>query len=200
MTSCHDMLMWSNIIHAHSSYRYLYWPERGPLDLARVNINAKCIGSESVRHKVNNKYSSDHLKTSLYNLLCCLHFNVCLHCFYCLIAACVKLDGQLISTNTASSVKNVLISAWFFRAAYSSLKECHQSEIIKCTSNYPVLSCDALAKITPSKRGMQTALDDVLHGLLLMIMIGAPIKYVSNQRSPNMMSYPSRSIIWSVLL
>ena len=98
-----------------------------------------------VHHKVNNKYSSDHLEISLYtvySLLSCLHFNVCLHCFI-IFAAWVTLDGRLISTNRASSAKNVLISAWFFRAAYSSLKDCHQSEIIKCTSNYPVLSCDS---------------------------------------------------------
>ena len=71
---------------------------------------------------------------------------------FIVFAAWVKLGGRLISTNPASSAKNVLISAWFFQAAYSSLKDCHQSEIIKCASiqmcintNYPVLSCDALA-------------------------------------------------------
>ena len=72
-------------------------------------------------------------------------------------AAWVTLGGQLISTNPVSSVKNVLISAWFFRAAYSSLKDCHQSEIVKCASNYPVLSCGAIRRIIICENNAQQA-------------------------------------------
>ena len=169
---------------------------RGPLD-PRC---AKCIGSEVcvIRFIINIQVIISKPHFTVYFVV---YTSMFVYIVFIIFAAWVTLGGRLISTNPASA-KNVLFSAWFFRAAYSSLKERHQSEIIKCASNYPVLSCDALAKITPSKRGMQTALDDVLHELLLMIMIGAPIKYVSNQRSPNMMSYHSRSIteIWSVLL
>ena len=39
---------------------------------------------------------------------------------FIIFAALVTLGGRLFSTNPASSAKNVLISAWFFRAAYSS--------------------------------------------------------------------------------
>ena len=124
MKSCHDMLMWSNIIHAHSSYRYIYWPEVH-WTLGVLNALARKV---CVINLANNKYSSDHLKTSLYSLLCCLHFNVCLHCFYYFCSLghvgwstylhkssvfceecsllCMVLPGSLFVSQRASSIWN----------------------------------------------------------------------------------------------
>ena len=118
---------------------------------------------------------------------------------FIIFAAWVTLGGRLISTNPVSSAKNVLISAWFFWAAYSSLKDCHQYEMVECASNCLVLSCDALAiwRIIFCKRGMQT-----FDCTQRCTSWGSDQIYASNQRSPNMMAHPSRAItnVWEILL